>query len=284
MLHKDISFGYDYDTINNVLISTDIIKNYGLFSSFTLMLSSITQVHYHYGVTPKDIICDNFLLKFKEPNDETNIYKFLFKIDDSIVIDDTMKILMGPNDHHLIYDNQKIQKLSPFFKKYFSLNNETLDVKNSLETKYNIKDNNRISVIYRGSDKWIDMGGFTQVGPNPYIQLTDEIFHTDKLMNVLIQSDEKRLINFYSYKFKSTFIRETDIGDIGHNEDPTPKNNKKEWLRNYVSSIFIHGESKHLITYTGNSGFFSVLHRGNTYNVYQENTFLKNYKEFFNKN
>lgn len=282
MIHEDISFGYDYDTINNVLISKDIIKHYGLFSSFTLMLSCITHVHHLYGKTPKDIICNNFLLKFKDNGDDTNLYKLLFKIDESIVIDDSMKILIGPNDHHLIYDNQKIQKLSPYFKKYFSLSDNVSLVKKKLEEKYNITNNNRISVIYRGSDKWIDMGGFTQVGPNPYIQLTDELFQTDKTMKILIQTEEKRLINFYNSKFASIFLSETDIGDVSHNEDPTPKINKVEWLQNYVSSIFIHGESKHLITYTGNSGFFSVLHRGNTNNVYQENTFLKNYKEFFN--
>jgi hypothetical protein len=284
MIHRDISFGYDYDVYNNILLPKNIISNYGLFSSFTLLLSSITHVHHNYNTTPNDIICHDFLLKFKERDDNTNLYKFLFKIDDSVIIDESMKILIGPNDHHLIYDNNKIKKLAPYFKKYFSLNDETNNTKIKIEQKYNIKHNNRISVIYRGSDKWTDMGGFTQVGPNAYIQLTDEIFNRDKSLKVLIQSDEKRLINFYNSKFNSVFIDETDIGEIGYNEDPTPKKDKKIWLRDYVSSIFIHGESKHLITYTGNSGFFSVLHRGNTENVHQEISFLKNYKEFFLNN
>ena len=191
------------------------------------------------------------------------------------------KYHVGPDNHHIIYSDEGLKKLQPFFKKYFSLNEETNNVKLSLEDKYDIKDRHRISTIYRGSDKWTDFGGFNSLGPAAYLRLTEKIFEADKTLKVLIQTEDKRVSTWFCNRFHGKFIEETDIGDVEHNRDPIPKEDKLIWLRNYVASLYIHGESEHVVTYTGNSGYFIALIKGGTENLHQEITFTKGHEDFF---
>lgn len=279
MIHKEISFGYDYDADNKILIAWDAIAGYGLFSTFTLLLSATTACHAKYESTPNEIVFGNSLSKFNEGNED--LYKYLFNIDTSIEIPPEDKCHVGPDNHHVIYSGDQLKKLQPFFKKYFSLNEETNNVKLSLEDKYDIKDKHRISTIYRGSDKWTDFGGFNSLGPAAYLRLTEKIFESDKTLKVLIQTEDKRVSNWFCSRFHGQFIEETSIGDVEHNRDPIPKEDKLNWLRNYVASLYIHGESEHIITYTGNSGYFVALIKGETENLHQEITFTKGHEDFF---
>jgi len=280
---EDISFGYDYDEEGKTLIARPLIEDYGLFSTFCLLLSATTACHAKYGSVPDEINFGKSLSKFNNKDNPIDLYKFLFKIDRTIDITKDQEFHVGPDNHHTLYNNKTITGLQPFFKRYFTLNDETLAVKKSLEDKYNIQDKNRLSVIYRASDKWTDFGGFLNMGPAAYYRLAWDLWHEnqDSGIKLLIQTEDMGIADWFCRSLHGQFINETKIGETNSTTQPIPSKDKDLWLRNYVASLYIHAESKILITYSGNSAYFVALARGNSNNLYQEHSFTKNCKDFF---
>lgn len=285
MIHENILYGYDYDTINNVLIGRENISDYGFFSTFTLMLTSIMVVYKKYKKTPNQID-DRFLLKKIKKNKEINMYHHFFHIDESVVIDfdvNEIPVPFSPDDHHTIYFEKYSKYYNVFFKKYFNLNNNIIEKIDFLKQKYNINPDNIVSVVYRDSDKWTDMGGFKYVSAGAYMNMCRSIIHENKGLNVLIQSENMGVINTFKQSFGAIYFDETNLGNSSEIYPPIPldDNKKMEWSEYYVASLWIHSMSKYVIMYTGNSSFFIYLNRGTTKNLIQEITFKKDYKEFF---
>lgn len=283
---EDISFGYDYDESGLTLIAKELIQDYGLFSTFCLLLSATTACQHKCGSVPDKIIFGNSLRKFNTPENPIDLYDLLFGIDHNVKISSENDFHVGPDNHHTLYNHQTITGLQPFFKRYFSLNKDMLNLKSNIESNYNIEDSNRLSVIYRGSDKWTDFGGFISVGPAAYYRLAHEIFHQhqDSGIKVLIQTEDSGIADWFCRSLNGTFINETQIGHTESTLQPLPLKDKHNWLRHYVASLYIHAQSKFLITYTGNSGYFTALSRGNDINLFQDYTFTKNCRDFFTSN
>jgi len=277
------SFGYYYYPEENKVVSMDKISQYGLFSTFTLLLSTITLIHRDYKKLPVKFDLSNALMKFKT-NKEDDLYNKLFKIDESVEIDKILPV--GPDPHHTLYNEDLIKGLYPYIKRYFTLSDELIDIKNHILQKYELLNKDYVSVIYRGSDQFTDRGGFISVNCSAYEKLARSIISEIPIQDrmLLIQSEEPRVLSYFIGQLGAKFIKETDVGDIGKTDVPVPNNGLDEWLKNYITSIYIHSQSKTLITYTGNSGFWSVLFRGSMNEVYQETTFQLDRNLFFKKN
>ena len=276
------SFGYYYYPDENKIESMDKISYYGLFSTFTLLLSTITLIHRDYDKLPTKINLSNALLKFKNEKDK-DLYSELFTINDDVTIPNVRAI--GPDPHHEIYDNKLIEELYPYIQRYFNLSPELKTIKEDILNKYNLNESKYNSIIYRGTDQFTDRGGFMSVNCVAYEKLYRDIIKNDNEKNeLIIQSDEKRVTEHFTRTLNAKFINETDIGVIGETDAPIPKNNVNFWLKNYVATLHLISQSNKLITYTGNSSFFTVLFRGNLKNVYQEQTFKLDKNIFFKNN
>jgi len=277
------SFGYYYYPEDNKVEAMDKISHYGLFSTFTLLLSTITLIHRDYKVLPEVFDLSKAMMKFKTDKSQ-DLYKTLFKIDKTIEIPKISAV--GPDPQHTLYSEERVKGLYPYVKRFFGLSDELVDTKNNLLKKYNLLDKDFISVIYRGSDQFTDRGGFISVNCSAYEKLARGIISEipTQERNILIQSEEHRVLKYFGGQLGAKFIKETDIGEIGRTDAPVPNMGVDEWLKNYIAAIFIHSQSKTLITYTGNSGFWATLFRGTMNEVYQETTFSLNRELFFKKN
>jgi len=277
------SFGYYYYPEDNKVEAMDKIAHYGLFSTFTLLLSTITLIHRDYKVLPEVFDLSKAMMKFKTDKSQ-DLYKTLFKIDKTVEIPNISAV--GPDPQHTLYSEERVKGLYPYVKRFFGLSDELVDRKNNLLKKYNLLGKDFISVIYRGSDQFTDRGGFISVNCSAYEKLARGIISEipTQERNILIQSEEHRVLKYFGGQLGAKFIKETDIGEIGRTDAPVPNMGVDEWLKNYIAAIFIHSQSKTLITYTGNSGFWATLFRGTMNEVYQETTFSLNRELFFKKN
>jgi hypothetical protein len=287
MLDERIMYGYNYDTITGQLIGRRDIGNYGFFSTFTLLITSIMGVYNKYGVMVKTIDGRN-LLKNLNKDDSYDMYSHFFHIDESIEINFNrpMPVPLTNDDQHSIYREEYAIFYSSFFKRYFNLND---NIKNKIEEfklKYNINPENTISVVYRSTDKWTDMDGFNHISPALYFKLTKKLKTQNPNFNTFIQSENKGINKVFIEGLNANFIEET----LATNRNDLPiflhlEKDKLEWSENYVAALFLHSKSKFLITYTGNSAFFLYLSRGTTNNLYQEITFMNNnFDDFFSIN
>jgi len=284
MIVERIGYGYDYDTVKNLLIGREDIGGYGFFSTFTLMLTAIMLTYKKFKKVPVDIDGSNLLRHLCSENGY-DMYKHFFHIDKNVLIDleYEMPVPFTNDDQHTIYQEKYSKYYSKFYEKFFSLNENILKKIEEIKTKYDINSENTLSIVYRGTDKWTDFGGFNHISPGMYLRLSREIKESNENIDVIIQSESDFVNNIFYSSLGAKYITETLTSKV----DGTPlflylNENKLEWSEYYVASIIIHSKSKFLITYTGNSSFFLYLNRGTTKNMYQEITFTKNdYNEFF---
>tara|TARA_R110000803_G_scaffold210726_2_gene283435 strand:- start:298 stop:1146 length:849 start_codon:yes stop_codon:yes gene_type:complete len=276
------SFGYYYYPDENKVEASSKISEYGLFSTFTLLLAAITIIHRDYKKLPSKFNLKKAMMMFKTDKDE-DLYKTLFKIDETVEILNITPT--GADSHHEVYSEERITGLYPYIKRYFSLSDEVEDIKEKLKKKYDIVDKDYISIIYRGTDHFTDRGGMMSVNCAAYKQIVKQLITPIPIedRNVLIQSEEPRVRDFFN-DYGAKFINETCIGKVGDLDKPIPKENKDLWIKNYIAAIYIHSQSKNLLTYTGNSGFFATAFRGTTKGVYQETTFKMDKELFFKIN
>lgn len=286
MIHENILYGYDYDTVENKLIGREDIKSYGFFSTFTLLLTSIMVVYKKYKKTP-DVIDGSALLQKLKKDSEIDMYHYFFHINNDIIIDFQdieLPVPFSPDDQHTLYSEEYSKYYNVFFKKYFNVNNNIVDKINLLKNKYNISLENTISVIYRDSDKWTDLGGFNYISAAGYFNKCKDIINNDALINtVLIQSENTGVVQTFQQGLGAKYFEETSIGKNHYLYPPIPvdTDNILEWSEYYVAALWLHSKAKYVITYTGNSAFFVYLNRGTTNNLTQEITFTKNYNDFF---
>jgi hypothetical protein len=286
MIHENILYGYDYDTETNTLIGRLDIENYGFFSTFTLMITSIMEVYKKYGTTPDRINGTNLLKKLKK-NKQIDMYNYFFYTDNSIdinFIETQIPVPYGPNDQYTIYTEDNIKFYKPFFKKYFNPKKNITDKIKFLIENYNINIDKTVSVIYRDSDKWIDFGGLNYLSAGPYLKKCKSILGQNlKIDQVLIQSENMGVVKTFSDAFGAKFFWETSINKCQDEYPPIPEDEEKilDWSEFYIASLWICSKCNHVITYTGNSSFFVYLNRGTTKNLTQELTFTKNHEDFF---
>jgi len=285
MIYENILYGYDYDSEKNILIGREDIRDYGFFSTFTLMITSLMVVYKNFKKTPISID-GKFLLRKLKQESNIDMYHYFFHIDESIEInfDEELPVPFSPDDQHTIYSEDYIKYYEPFFKKYFNINENIQNKITQLKEKYKINQENTISVIYRDSDKWTDMGGFNYISAGGYFRKCKEIIESEEVRpTVVIQSENSGVIRTFHEAFGSVFFTETSLGNSSEIYPPIPINNdiKLEWSEYYIASLWILSKCKHVITYTGNSSFFVYLNRGTTKNFTQEITFTKNYNDFF---
>lgn len=287
MIHENIMYGYDYNTETGELVGREYIGNYGFFSTFTLLLSAIMGTYNHYGELVKSID-GRKLLNNLNKDESYDMYSHFFHIDESVEInfDRPMPVPLTNDDQHSVYRESYANHYCSFFKRYFNLNDNIQSKIEGFKTKYNIVSENTISVVYRSTDKWTDMGGFNHVSPALYFRLTKELRTQNPNFNIFIQSESKGINRVFREGVNANFIEETLVSD----REDLPvflhlKEDKLEWSENYVAALFLHSKSKYLITYTGNSAFFLYLSRGTTNNLYQEITFTNNnFDDFFSIN
>ena len=297
MIHKEILFGYEWDSYTNTIHSKDLMQGYGLFSSFTLLLMNIIGVYKQHNVVVENINTKNALCNFKW-DESIDLYHYFFKIDKSVNINFSEPLpdfLNNPDQQHFIYKSENLKYFLPFFKRFFSPSDVLLAKINYLKQKYNIDSNNSVSVIVRDSDKWTDFGGFISTSAGSYMRYTRDCFEqmhnkTGNKPDILIQSENPGIVKHFFCACGIApyvkFIEETALDKDQSSYPPIVSdiNKKKDWLESYIAALWIHSQSNTVVTYTGNSGFFVYLMRGNTNNFIQEKTFQFNHKEFFAEN
>jgi hypothetical protein len=287
MIHADILFGYDYDDEKNILIGRKGIAEYGFLSTFTLLLISIMTVYKKFKRVPADIDGKNILSNLNPNHDILDMYHHFFNINEKIEInfDEELPVPTTKDEHHTIYTENNIKYYKPFFDRYFNLNKKILNKIEFLKSKYNVNSDNSISIIYRDTDKWTDLGGVNYLCPAPYFRFATLIMEKNPDYKILIQTEDHGLKLFFQKYLKATFFDETLTSQTLVQPVFLEKfENKLEWAEYYMASLWIHSKSKYLISYTGNSSFFLYLNRGTTNNFFQEITFTKHIDEFFVKN
>jgi hypothetical protein len=166
------------------------------------------------------------------------------------------------------YKNLKFNYLNKIISTYFNPSAETLKRISFLEEKYNFNWQKTIAVQYRGTDKYLEC---KLVDPLEYIKLVEEIIVDKPDYRVMIQTDQKQVLDLFLDKFGSrcfyfTEMPQTESKLVMHK---IIKDNKLDFSFNIEAVTRIQAKAEYLILGSGNMAFMTSVYRGHPKNLYQ---------------
>jgi hypothetical protein len=168
------------------------------------------------------------------------------------------------------YNILKFDDLSTLMKKYFSLTDTIVNIKNEIENKYNIDYSNTCVVFLRGNDKRREK---KIADYETFITKSKEILQKEPKIQFLIQSDETEFIETMQKEFpNNSFYFKDEIRHISQANttvDVVFRNTNHEYSKNFLAITYIMSQCKYVICNSGNCSLWVVLYRNNMDNVIQ---------------
>ena len=247
----------------------------GFFSCCSLRLHYLIEYFNFFKKVPVVYDCKDFYTWYKKEDRKNDEITFdYFKHYNDMNNEDTKIEYKGEIDYKEHYQYKKFhkleyEKLKPFIHKYFTPNDEILNIKKKLEEKYNIDYDNICVLFYRGNDK------ATETVLPSFDEYIDEInIILEKEMNnpkfkFLIQSDETNFINEMKELYPNHIIFYDEIRHIPRcstTVDIIFKDKNYEYSRYYLAIILIMSKCKYIISGCGNNPLWMYFFRGNLNN------------------
>lgn len=252
-----------------------IIKhNAGFFSCCCIRLLSIVDYYNNNKILPETDSSTQLEWYKSKPDQDLWSEIFNTEYEKSRKINLPEKINLTLENGELQFTNYKLLNFrvtTPLMVKYFMPTVQMLLRQNKLFSN-NIPEDywgNLCSVFYRGNDKNRETSIATY---QEFINKAKEIQAKEPNIKFIVQPDETEFLQ----AFKAEFPDAIHFQECQHmpKKDSCimlelPKSERPEHAKNYLASVLIMAQSKHLITHSGNGGLFSVLFRGNSNNVHQ---------------
>ncbi len=169
----------------------------------------------------------------------------------------------------LSYKRLDFTGLTPFVTRYFSPNDEVLQVVDGYEKKYHIDYEHTCVVFYRGNDKATEM---TIASHELFLAKARMVRKERPDMMFLLQTDEPEFMKAFLSEFPDSIsIEETPPSDNKQSffaaDVPVEK---RVWHgTHFFAAILTISKCNMIITHSGNGALWAMLYRGNTENVYQ---------------
>lgn len=171
------------------------------------------------------------------------------------------------------YSYINFEGVQPFVDKFFQPSQYILDKVAHLEEKYQVDYENTVGVLYRGNDKNRE----TKLGSyGDFIDMTDDVIRGLNYKTILIAPDETEFLDQFRDDYLMSGINILCMSETSHmpKKDSCiplelPLDERAEQACNFFATVLMLSKCKHLITHSGNIGFWAVLYRGNVTNVHQ---------------
>lgn len=175
-------------------------------------------------------------------------------------------------ERHGIYAHAGLDKLLDYVRAYFSPSQQILDIEARFIEKYSINLSECITLIYRGTDKAVEV---RPVPVTAYIDVARHLIDEFGPRQICVQTDQAQALEAILSNFPdAVYLREIPVtkGSTAiHNLDLEQEFGVKKsvFARHLLAMIHMYSRSAYVITHTGNIGAWVALYRGNTTNLYQ---------------
>jgi hypothetical protein len=230
--------------------------NAGFFSCCSIRLLFILD-YFNENKKLPDIVDSSEQFKFYKNHFDSDITFLFFKdynfIYEKIEYQKEVKLVSTPTDPQFSnYSKINFEQIHPFIVKYFSLSNDILNLKTTIENKYNIDYENTCLIRYRGQDKCKET-----IQPNFFelMEIAKSLSIKNDKLRFLILTDTPEFLKYAEQNLHHRmFYVEFPLSEILY----------------FVTIICsIAPKCKYIIHTSGNSELFMMLYRGNTNGCYQ---------------
>lgn len=246
-----------------------VVHNAGFFSCCSIALFNIIGYFNHFKYIKNVDRTEQFSLYKKNPQE--NLIPLYFQ-DNDINIEYVKDILLFPYDSEPQFSNYKdlnIKDIIPFIDSFFKPSNKVLDILKMFEDKYKLDYDNLCSIFYRGNDKSRETAIASYEN---FLSKAEEIKKINPNIRFLIQPDETEFLEEFLKKYPdSIYFEETP--HMNKKDScmfyEIDINNRAEYACYFFAAVLASSKCKHLVTHSGNGGFWAVLYRKNIDNMYQ---------------
>jgi len=258
------------NNISSLTLKTKHNKTAGFFSNCSVRLDQIIKFFNEKNELPQNIDSSRQFRNYKENVENTidDLTKYFFEQKPILAIVEKINYLT-PWQYQR-YKDIDFKSIGPLIKAFFSPIDEIRNIIKFLEKKYLIDHDNICSVYYRGNDKVQETG---IADYENFFTKAEEILQKNPHIKFLIQTDELEFAAEFKQRFINSFFFE-ELAMISHDANSAvhhslPRNKRKEHASYFLAAVIIMSKTKHLITYSGNCGLWTLLYRGNAENIHQ---------------
>jgi len=257
-------YGTTYNQESNIL-SLDK-HDCGLLSNASVTFKSLLSIHQTTSKTVK-IVWPHTSVWNKPDRLNRNVYELYFAANAS-----DLPLMQDVYFNAMIGDCNKFDfpSLIPIRNVYFNLADEVRNKQDSLVKAYNIDFANTIVILYRGTDKLLEV---PKVHPKYYLKDISSIKNFSDY-RVLIQTDQHQILDYFKWSLKDQafHIKEmplTYTDQVMHNLQHDTGMSNYELGVNYLAVISILSKCKYVVYDTNNAGLWICIFRGHLRNTCQ---------------
>ena len=162
---------------------------------------------------------------------------------------------------------------------YFNLSDAVIEKQNFFLNKYSIDFENTIGILYRGTDKIVEV---PKVDPRYYLKNLDVIKDLSKY-RMLVQTDQQQVLEYFK-QHKCFNIEEMPLTQVNKAIHFLPESekgmNNYELGINYLAVVSILSRCKYVVFDTNNAGLWICILRGSLHNTCQIYATFSSFNKF----
>jgi hypothetical protein len=256
-------YGVTYDQENSTL-SLDK-HDCGLLSNASVTFKSLLSIHKDASRLVK--ILWPYTSAWNKPDRlSRNVYDLYFT-----TVNSDIKTGQDIYFNAMIGDCNKFDfsALKPIRDTYFNLSSEVIARQESFIQKYHIDFDRTIAILYRGTDKILEV---PRVHPKYYLNPISPIKDISNY-RVLIQTDQQQALDYFNHELPNSFHIEemplTKTDQVMHNLQRDTRMSNYDLGVNYLAAIAILSKCKYVVYDTNNAGLWICILRGDINNMCQ---------------
>ena len=251
-----------------------IIHGEGFFSCCSVILSDIVLYRNQHGRLP-EVVDSSDLFKMYKPNREQRdiTYDYFDHYDKHSETEECVgHINYDWGWQFWYYSHLDFRKICPLVRKYFSPNQEILNIVAQMEEKYGLSTENydNICVLFhRGNDKQRET---PLCKYEDIIEKSIEISEKTPGVRFLVQSDETEFIEKITTLYSNHILFKDEIRHMKKCDNTVDKvfpQNNYVFSKYFLAIVIIMSKCKHVICGSGNISMWIAFFRGNVEDFHQ---------------
>lgn len=266
----------EYNADTNTLV---VQHNSGLLSIASVTMYNLIEIYQNiHPNNPVNIIwTSNVWSKTSASSDDT--FDIYFKQANILpIIDDEPQNIFLANN---ILSKTRYNILTEIKNSHFILSDSVQNIEQEYINKYNIDFDKTLALLYRGTDKIIEI---PKVHPSFYVSSIKTIIKKNPDYKILVQTDQTQALDYYKNEFQDQMFYLEEMPTVNgntvmHQTDGIGLPNY-ELGKRYLAAISLISKCKHITLDTGNAPTWIGIFREsakNTYQIYPRISFFKNY-------
>ncbi|MDO8641776.1 MAG: hypothetical protein Q7R33_09615 [Nitrosarchaeum sp.] len=240
----------------------------GLLSNASVTMKSLLTLHETIS-KPIKVFWPYSSIWNKSDRIERNVYELYFKtlsVANVVVKPDVyFNAMIGDCGRFNFSDLETIRDT------YFYFSDDVQNRRRAFIEKYNINFERTIAILYRGTDKILEV---PKIDPKYYVSCLSGIKDIASY-KILLQTDQQQILEYFEKQFKNQLVHIEEMPitktmQVIHNLSETEKGlSNYELGMNYLAAISILSKCKYVVFDTNNAGLWVCILRGSLQNTCQ---------------